>query len=81
MMDTFYRKNDIGVTIEYTILAKYKSEEKDYIIYTDFVSDKKDGVRLFVDLVNGDKYEPLSDTGRDRILEMFRKETKNLLNQ
>ena len=42
MKETFKRKNDIGVDIEYTVLAKFKSDERDYIIYTDFVSDDKD---------------------------------------
>ena len=71
---TFYRKNDIGVDIEYTIVANYKTDERDYIIYTDFVSDEKDFVRLFVDMVNGDKYTPLSESGREEILNKFRNE-------
>lgn len=76
---TFMRKNDIGVDIEYTIVGKYISEEREYIIYTDFVSDEKDMFRLFVDMVNGDKYTTLSNSGREMILSKYRKEVKDYI--
>ncbi len=79
--ETFYRKNDIGVNIEYTIVGRYKNEDRDYIIYTDFVSDERDFVRLYVDMVNGDKQTPLSDTGKEKILDLFRNEIGNFFEQ
>lgn len=74
MNETFIRKNDIGVDIEYYIIAKVNDENRDYIIYTDYVSDEKDMYRLFVDMITNDSYITLSETGRDIILEKFRHE-------
>lgn len=79
MNETFIRKNDIGVDIEYTIIGRYNSDNRDYIIYTDFVSDEKDVLRLFVDMVNGDEYVPVSDTRKDLILDEYREEIKKYI--
>ncbi len=79
MKETFVRKNDIGVDIEYTVIGKFNTDNREYVIYTDFVSDKKDIFRLFVDMKNGDKYVTLSSTGREVILEQYRKEIKKYL--
>lgn len=79
MKETFYRKNDIGVDIEYTVLAKFKTDERDYIVYTDFVSDDKDIYRLYVDMVNGDKRVTLSESGKNVILEKFRNEINDYI--
>ena len=74
MEETFFRKNDIGVDIEYYIIARVNEDNRDYIIYTDYVSDEEDGYRLFVDMVNDGRYTTISDTGRDIILKKFREE-------
>ena len=79
MNETFIRKNDIGVDIEYTIIGRYNSDNRDYIIYTDFVSDEKDVLRLFVDMVNGNEYVPVSDTRKDLILDEYRDEIKKYI--
>jgi hypothetical protein len=79
MNETFIRKNDIGVDIEYTIIGRYNSDNRDYIIYTDFVSDEKDVLRLFVDMVNGDEYVPISDTRKDLILDEYREGIKKYI--
>ena len=81
MKETFKRKNDIGVDIEYTVLAKFKSDERDYIIYTDFVSDDKDIYRLYVDMVNGDNRVTLSESGKNVILDIFRNEIGSYIAQ
>ena len=49
-METFYRKNDIGVNIEYTILGRYNDHNEKYILYTDFVEDPSSvsGIRIYV---------------------------------
>lgn len=80
MNETFIRKNDIGVDIEYTIVARYKSDERDYIIYTDYVSDDEFGLRLFVDLVNSNNTVPLSESGRRAILDQFKDEIMGIIN-
>ena len=79
MNETFIRKNDIGVDIEYTIVAHYKADEREYIIYTDFVSDKEFGVRLFVDMVNNGNYVPLSESGSRTILDKFKEVSKGYI--
>ena len=51
MKKTFSMENDIGLMINYSIIAEVKLE-KDYIIYTDFMpSNNEVGVRLFVGLL------------------------------
>ena len=73
------KKNDIGVDIEYTVLAKFKTDERDYVVYTDFVSDDKDIYRLYVDMVNGDKRVTLSESGKNVILDKFRNEINDYI--
>ncbi len=74
MKETFIRKNDIGVDIEYTVIGKFNTDNREYIIYTDFVSDEKDIFRLFVDMKNGDKYVTLSNSSKELVLEQYRNE-------
>jgi len=61
-------------------MGKINTDNRDYIIYTDYVSDDKDIYRLFVDMVNGDSYITLSDTSKEIILDKYRKEIKNYIN-
>ena len=51
-MENFYKKNELGVLIEYTLVGRYEEDDNNYIIYTDFVEDinSPTGLRLFVSL-------------------------------
>ncbi len=78
-MDTFLRKNDIGVTIEYNIIGEYVYNEKKYRIFTDFVTDKSNklGIRLLVDEeVKGD-FIPVHD--KELIKKIIRQFNKDVL--
>lgn len=55
-MESFIKKNELGIKCEYYILARYK-KDSEYIIYTDFVTDDKDDLRLFVGKKNESKIE------------------------
>lgn len=72
MSEMFIRKNDIGVDIEYYVIAKFNDNNRNYIIYTDYVSDENDLYRLYVDMENGDEHITLSETGKKIILDKFR---------
>ena len=78
MIETFKRKNDIGVDIEYTIIGKYKDNENMYCIYTDFVSDdNKVGIRLFADIQRDGNLERLEEDKEKEIILKFNKEIMN----
>ncbi len=49
-METFYKKNDIGVKIEYGIISRYEEDGIKYMVYTDFSEDKNSpsGIKLYV---------------------------------
>lgn len=49
-MNSFYKKNDIGVLIEYTTVGTYNEDGVEYTIYTDFADDEDDlaNIRLYV---------------------------------
>ena len=53
-MEKFVRKNEVGLDVTYTVIGKYEKDGKNYIIYTDFVTDNTSiiGLKLFVDLVD-----------------------------
>ncbi len=74
-METFKRKNDIGVNIEYTVIG-YLKEKNTYMIYTDFTTDtnNKLGIRLYVDKEVNGKYEPVSEEETKNIITAFNKE-------
>ena len=78
MIETFKRKNDIGVDIEYTVIGKYKDNGNMYYIYTDFVSDdNKVGIRLFADIQRDGKLERLEKDKEKEIILNFNKELVN----
>ncbi len=74
-METFKRKNDIGVEIEYTILGQLNDNNKTYYIYTDFVPDDNDvGMRLYVDLKDNTGLIRLPKEEEKEIIKKFNKE-------
>lgn len=74
-METFKRKNDIGVAIEYTIIGRYNDNGNTYCLYTDFVPDNnKVGIRLFVDIEKDNKLERLPKDKENEIIIKFNKE-------
>ncbi len=77
-METFTRKNDIGVDIEYTVIGQYKDRGNIYYIYTDFVTDdgNKLGIRLFADI---EKDKQLKRLERDQEKEIILKFSKDVL--
>ncbi len=77
-METFKRKNDIGVDIEYSIIGRYQDNGNIYCIYTDFVSaDNKVGIRLFADIEKNNKLERLP---KDKEKEIILKFNKTIMN-
>ena len=72
-MNSFYKKNDIGVFIEYTIVGTYLEDDIKYTIYTDFVEDKASmiGLRLFVAKYNDNN--ELVDVDAEKKQEIIKK--------
>ncbi|MBP5678705.1 MAG: hypothetical protein J6X28_02625 [Bacilli bacterium] len=84
MEEKFYRKNDIGVTIEYYVIGEYINQGKKYRIYTDFVTDESTftGIRLFVDLmIDNENYVVVEGEEKRRLLEEFHSEILNYTQQ
>ena len=75
--EKFVRKNEIGVDIEYEKIAIYPKEDKEYLIYTDYVpSNDLYKIRLYADRKLGEnKYERLSEKEEKKILEEFYNDT------
>ncbi len=72
-MEKFVRKNEVGLDVTYTVIGKYEKNEKNYIIYTDFVTDNTSiiGLKLFVDIINKEKSERLSSEEEKSIIKEF----------
>ena len=75
-MESFYRKNDIGVNIEYTIVGYLKEGNNNYMIYTDFTTDtnNKLGIKLYVDKEVQGRFIPVSSSESKNIIIAFNKE-------
>lgn len=74
MGETFRRKNEIGVEIEYTIVGYSFIDGKKYMLYTDFYPKKSiGGIRIFVDEVIENEYIKLSEEEEDKIISQFNK--------
>ena len=74
-LETFYRRNELGVKIEYTVIG-YLKEKNNYMLYTDFTTDKTNhlGITIYVDKdIDGD-YVPVSGDERNNIIKLFNKE-------
>ncbi len=74
-LETFTRKNDIGVDIEYTIIG-YLKEKNNYMIYTDFTTDQSNklGIKIYVDKEENGKYNRVSEAETKNIVNAFNKE-------
>ena len=72
-MEKFVRKNEVGLDVTYTVIGKYEKNEKNYIIYTDFVTDNTSiiGLKLFADIINKEKSERLSSEEEKSIIKEF----------
>lgn len=69
-MKSFYKKNELGVNIEYSIIGYCNDDNRKYVIYTDFVDDDNElGMRLFVAKMKGTKMYDVSDDIRRRIID------------
>jgi septal ring factor EnvC (AmiA/AmiB activator) len=81
-MKTFYKKNDIGVDIEYSVVGSYKDGEEEYVIYTDFVEDeqKEAGLKLYVGKIVNEDVERIDSTKESEILSELEKELAAKLN-
>lgn len=76
-MNNFYRKNDLGINIEYTEIGKYDNK---YLIYTDFTTDNTTpiGLKIYVDkILEDDKYEKVPDEEAKYIIDKFNSEVMN----
>lgn len=78
-LETFKRKNDIGVDIEYTIIG-YLKEKSNYMIYTDFTTDQSNklGIKIYVDKEVDGKYVPVSEAETINIVNAFNNEVTNI---
>lgn len=81
-IDTFYRKNDLGVNIEYTVIGFYK-DKHNYMIYTDFTNDSSNklGIKIYVDKEINNEYIPVSEQERKNIIIAFNKEATSFRGQ
>lgn len=73
MKNTFMKKNNIGIDIKYSILARY---DDDYVLYTDYMPSNSSiiGIRLFVGkVVDKDKMivEKVTKEEEKEILDNF----------
>jgi len=74
MKESFRRKNEIGIEIEYDIVGYYKEGGKVYCIYTDFVPENNNiGIRLFVDEKINDESIRLAKDDEQKIISKFNK--------
>ncbi len=68
--DTFVRKNDLGIDVEYYIIGYYKN----YMIYTDLTNDKNDNINIFVDIKESGEYKRLDEESSKNIVIKFNNE-------
>ena len=78
-MNNFFKKNDVGINIEYTIIGKYELDNVNYVIYTDFTSDENElGIRIYVDQDINGKYIAIPLDKQKEVLNKFNDEISNL---
>lgn len=81
-IETFKRKNDIGVEIEYYIIGNYNYEEKEYRIYTDFFpEDNIFNLRILVDLKTEKGYKNVNQEQAKAIINKFHHEVLEINNE
>lgn len=70
-METFYKKNDIGVSIEYTIVGRYSEDNTNYIIYTNFVDDNDSPtqLKLFASILDNGRMIDVDYDKRNEIID------------
>lgn len=81
---TFVRKNEIGVDIEYSVVGYYNVDGMglpEYMIYTDFVpEDNEFGIRLFVDrVIDQNNFESTTAEEQEKVLKIYSTEIRRLI--
>ncbi len=80
--ETFKRTNEVGVSIEYEVIAHYPKDGREYVIYTDFVpTNDIYKIRLFADeKIADNKLERLDAKKEKEVIESFYNEVmKNIV--
>lgn len=79
--DVFFRKNDLGVNVEYNVIGVFKWKNNEYCIYTDFVDDKSNpiGFRVYADLIDNLEMIRLNPEEEKTIINDFYDEIANFL--
>ncbi len=79
-MDSFYKKNALGVNIQYDIIGYFTGDDGEYRIYTDYTTaDTPLGINLFVDIKKDTGYEAISSSKQEIVLAQFNSEILNQL--
>lgn len=78
-MESFIKKNDIGIPFNCCVVANFNYSGEDYVIYTDFVNDADGGLRLFsAKKMNGSIFD-IDETLSGTIISLFKKEESTMV--
>ena len=77
----FYKKDELGIEREYSVITEYEKNNSNYVIYTDFVSDKENEFRLFVGSIINNKVERVNNELERIIITEFKNKEKEILSQ
>lgn len=75
-LNSFKRRNELGVAIEYTIIGTFNDNDRSYMLYTDFVPEENTvGFRIFVDEILSDQSTVrLDKESADNVVNKFNEE-------
>lgn len=80
-MEKFYKTNKLGITYDCYVVARTIQNDNSYIIYTDFINNKNDDLRLFVVKVIDDEIFDVSYEESNMIIGEFQKERDKFLKE
>ena len=80
-MESFKRKNQYGIEYEYYIVSELNEDNKKYIVYTDFVTDKNNELKLYAAEVVNNSIVDIDKSISDKIISEFKLEMDKMKKQ
>ena len=78
-MDKFSKKNELGVMVDYYIVALTSYDSFPYVVYTDFVYEKDEELRLYAGKLEDGEVIGIKKELEKEIIDDFKREKINFI--
>lgn len=78
-MEKFFKRNDIGIPIEYDVIAFLDEEDTKYVLYTDFISKDGKELNIYCGKYQNNKVVDIDEKKAKEIIQKFKYNEKEAI--